>query len=81
MGATTLTDVIQMHDDVTPGGHWSPQDCVPRQKIALIIPFRDRSAQLPVFLRHIISIFKRQMLEFRIIVAEQVNMIIKRCSF
>ena len=73
MSTTTLDDVIRLHGDVLSGGHWSPPDCLPRQKIALIIPFRDRNTHLPTFLRHMVSIFKRQKLEFRIIVVEQVN--------
>ncbi|XP_033102429.1 beta-1,4-galactosyltransferase 6-like [Anneissia japonica] len=56
-----------------PGGHWKPADCLPRWKVALIIPFRDRYTHLPIFLRYIIPMLQRQKLEFGIFVIEQDN--------
>ncbi|XP_071797752.1 beta-1,4-galactosyltransferase 5-like isoform X1 [Asterias amurensis] len=55
------------------GGHWIPANCHPRWKVALIVPFRDRWFQLPIFLRNIVPFLKRQNLEFGIYVIEQAN--------
>ncbi|XP_071958147.1 beta-1,4-galactosyltransferase 6-like [Antedon mediterranea] len=59
-----------------PGGHWKPTDCLPRWKVAIIIPFRDRYSHLPIFLKHIIPMLHRQKLEFGIFVIEQDNMLL-----
>ncbi|XP_038064349.1 beta-1,4-galactosyltransferase 6-like isoform X2 [Patiria miniata] len=55
------------------GGHWIPATCHPRWKVAVIVPFRDRYFQLPIFLRNIVPFLKRQKLEFGIYVIEQAN--------
>ncbi|XP_022093697.1 beta-1,4-galactosyltransferase 6-like isoform X2 [Acanthaster planci] len=55
------------------GGHWIPAKCHPRWKVAIIVPFRDRFYQLPIFLRNIVPFLKRQKLEFGIYVIEQAN--------
>lgn len=41
--------------------------------MVLIIPYRNRYEQLSVFLRHLHPILKRQYLDYRIIVVEQVR--------
>ncbi|PIK36859.1 putative beta-1,4-galactosyltransferase 2-like [Apostichopus japonicus] len=56
-----------------PGGHWIPSTCLPRWKVAIIIPFRNRSHHLPVLLHHLIPFLQRQRLEFGIYVVEQAN--------
>ena len=65
--------VSESYKDIAPGGAWKPKDCVARQKVVIIIPFRDRESQLKVFLNHIHSILKRQLLDYRIVVVEQVT--------
>ncbi|XP_041472844.1 beta-1,4-galactosyltransferase 5-like [Lytechinus variegatus] len=56
-----------------PGGHWIPLSCNPRWKVAIVVPFRNRFHHLPIFLRHIVPLLKRQKLEFSIFIAEQRN--------
>ena len=53
------------------GGHWKPQ-CRARQKIAIIIPFRDRFSHLIVLMRHLHPMLQRQMVEYSVFVVEQV---------
>ena len=42
------------------------------QQMALIIPYRNRSEQLSIFVRHMHPILKRQNLDYRIFIIEQV---------
>ena len=54
------------------GGWWSPpQGCFPIQSTLIVIPFRDRNAQLPILLRHLHPILRRQQLHYRIVIVEQ----------
>jgi len=53
------------------GGKWAPKHCATRQEIAIIIPFRDRSEHLSLFLRQIHGILKRQEYSYRVVVIEQ----------
>lgn len=55
------------------GGWWKPYNCIPRHKVAIIIPFRDRKSHLSILLRQLHAILKRQDLMYRIIVVEQVD--------
>ncbi|KAJ8037294.1 Beta-1,4-galactosyltransferase 5 [Holothuria leucospilota] len=70
-----LSEGIKIGDDYwyLPGGHWIPAGCTPRWKVAIIIPFRNRFTQLPIFLRHLVPFLKKQYLEFGIFFAEQAN--------
>lgn len=42
-------------------------------QVAFIIPFRNRFEQLSIFLRHMHPLLKKQKLDYRIFVVEQVN--------
>uniref|UniRef100_A0A8C3P7M1 Beta-1,4-galactosyltransferase n=1 Tax=Chrysemys picta bellii TaxID=8478 RepID=A0A8C3P7M1_CHRPI len=53
------------------GGHWKPDDCLPRWKVAILIPFRNRYEHLPVLFRHLIPMLQRQRLQFAFYVIEQ----------
>lgn len=65
------SEIEQYHRDVSPGGNWRPNNCRPRSKIAIIIPYRDRRSHLIRLLDFLIPILQRQMVDFRIIVTEQ----------
>ncbi|XP_066936003.1 beta-1,4-N-acetylgalactosaminyltransferase bre-4-like, partial [Clytia hemisphaerica] len=56
---------------VKKGGWWQPEDCKPRQSTLIVIPFRNRELQLPILLRQLHPILKRQNLHYRIMVVEQ----------
>ncbi|XP_072096287.1 beta-1,4-galactosyltransferase 5-like isoform X1 [Mobula birostris] len=53
------------------GGHWKPRDCIPRWKVAILIPFRNRHEHLPILLKHLIPLLQHQRLEFAFYVIEQ----------
>ncbi|XP_054761815.2 beta-1,4-galactosyltransferase 5-like [Lytechinus pictus] len=71
---TELNLAVDIDDyRLLPGGHWIPLSCNPRWKVAIVVPFRNRFHHLPIFLRHIVPLLKRQKLEFSIFIAEQRN--------
>lgn len=58
---------------VEPGGIWHPPDCVARQRVAVIIPYRDRAEHLAVLLIVLHTMLQRQLLHYTVFVVEQVN--------
>ena len=56
---------------VKKGGWWQPEDCKPKQSTLIVIPFRNRDVHLPILLRQLHPILKRQNLHYRIMVVEQ----------
>jgi len=58
---------------VQQGGWYQPLDCLSTHHTAIIIPFRRREHHLPVLLRHLHPILKRQSLHYRIFVIEQLD--------
>lgn len=70
----TLADAILLDNYIyVPGGRWIPANCLPRWKVAIVIPFRNRFFHLPILLKHIIPYLQSQYLEFGIYVVEQAN--------
>jgi len=67
----TINNQILDKYDVTMGGSWQPDDCVAKYKVAILVPFRNRHAHLPIFLRHIYPMMAQQHLNFTIFVIEQ----------
>ncbi|KAL4233725.1 Beta-1 [Mactra antiquata] len=57
--------------DIQPGGIWKPRSCVARQRIALVLPYRNREKHLKLLLHYLLPVLKRQLLDFRIFVVEQ----------
>lgn len=55
------------------GGSWAPDDCTARHSVCIIIPYRDRKDHLWTLLYRLIPVLKRQQLDFKIFVVEQVN--------
>ncbi|XP_068213163.1 uncharacterized protein [Palaemon carinicauda] len=71
-----LNDVLKQLEWVMPGGTWSPSyeptnPCLPRHKVAVVLPYRDRLHHLIILLSWLHPILRRQQLEYTIYVAEQ----------
>ncbi|XP_062388843.1 beta-1,4-galactosyltransferase 1-like [Sardina pilchardus] len=64
-------EFIQKENPEVEGGHWWPIDCIARQKVAIIIPFRDRESHLRYWLYYLHPILQRQLLDYRIYVINQ----------
>lgn len=54
------------------GGSWAPDDCKARHSVCIVIPYRDRKDHLWTLLYRLIPVLKRQQLDFKIFVVEQV---------
>lgn len=59
--------------DVAGGGEWRPRACTARHRLAVIVPYRDRAANLDAFLYHMHPLLQRQQLAYRVFVVEQVG--------
>lgn len=66
-----MSEVEATHSDVSSGGEWSPLHCSARDRVAIIIPYRNRLSQLPVLFHYLLPILKQQLLHFRIFLVEQ----------
>ncbi|KAG5838364.1 beta-1,4-galactosyltransferase 5 isoform X1 [Anguilla rostrata] len=77
MSEIALEDVerslLEGDPSLAAGGHWKPHDCVPRWKVAILVPFRNRHEHLPILLRHLIPALQRQRIQFGFYVIEQVG--------
>ena len=58
--------------NVKEGGWWLPNDCIPKTKVAVLVPYRNRPKQLQVFLNHLHPLLQKQRLAYRVFVVEQV---------
>lgn len=67
---------IENKYNITKNGRYVPENCTAHQKVAIIIPFRDRESHLTIFLNHMHAFLMRQQLEYAIYVVEQVTIIL-----
>jgi N-terminal region of glycosyl transferase group 7 len=58
---------------MTSAGRWRPSWCIPRHRIAVLVPFRNRDKDLSVLLNVLHTHLRRQHLDYVIIVIEQVD--------
>ncbi|XP_043941291.1 beta-1,4-galactosyltransferase 2 [Protopterus annectens] len=57
--------------DVKEGGRYSPPDCKARQKVAIIIPYRNREHHLKYWLHYLHPILRRQKIDYGIYIINQ----------
>ncbi|CAL8300634.1 unnamed protein product [Arctogadus glacialis] len=67
----SLEQVMKDNVRVRPGGRYTPRDCVALQKVAVIIPFRNRDEHLKFWLHYLHPILQRQQLDYGIYVINQ----------
>lgn len=60
-------------DQLMPGGRSVPLWCIPRHRVAVIVPFRARDQHLTYFVNHLHPFLRSQLLDFVIVVVEQVQ--------
>ena len=69
----TYLEVEGENTNLQPGGESSPEACKANFNVAIIVPYRDRSQQLVVFLRHLHPFLRKQELHYRIYIVNQVD--------
>jgi len=69
----TYAELERLRDNVyVVGGVWRPRTCRSRDRVALVVPYRDRDSHLRAFLRHIHPFLQKQLIHYAIYVVEQV---------
>ncbi|XP_053318000.1 beta-1,4-galactosyltransferase 1 [Spea bombifrons] len=66
-----LEEVRRTNPSVREGGRYTPEDCKALQKVALIIPFRNRDEHLKYWLYYLHPILQRQQLDYGVYVINQ----------
>ncbi|XP_076014424.1 beta-1,4-galactosyltransferase 1-like [Genypterus blacodes] len=68
----TLDDALKIAgQQLSEGGRYTPKECVARQKVAIIIPFRNRHEHLSHWLYYLHPILMRQQLDYGVFVINQ----------
>ncbi|XP_041374888.1 uncharacterized protein LOC121387752 isoform X2 [Gigantopelta aegis] len=66
-------DIAPRNPHVQKGRRWKPKNCLSWQKVAIVIPYRDRMHHLKILLNRIHHMLHRQLIDYRIFVIEQVR--------
>lgn len=53
------------------GGRFKPSECRARDRVAIVVPFRDRKQHLPVLLKNLHPFLMRQQIDYGIFLVEQ----------
>lgn len=54
-----------------PGGYYKPADCMPNDRVAIVIPYRDRVTHLAIFLKNIHPFLMKQQANYGVFIVEQ----------
>lgn len=69
----SIAEITGDFPGVEMGGSWKPVDCQPKERVALILPYRNRQYHLNIFLNNIIAFLQQQGVDFSIFLIEQVT--------
>ncbi|XP_029381058.1 beta-1,4-galactosyltransferase 2 [Echeneis naucrates] len=69
----TMERVQKENPNVTEGGRYTPPDCRPRWKVAIIIPFRHRENHLKYWLHYLHPILRRQRIDYGVYIINQLG--------
>lgn len=61
----------RLEDKITLGGRYKPSDCRARDRVAVVVPFRDRKQHLPVLLKNLHPFLMKQQIDYGIFLVEQ----------
>lgn len=67
----SLDELEKKFPMLEPGGHYRPQECQARDRVAIIVPYRDRAQHLCTLLLNLHPLLQRQQLDYGIFVIEQ----------
>lgn len=55
------------------GGWYKPKECNAKDRVAIVIPYRDRATHLPIFLKNVHPFLMKQQIEYGIFIIEQIS--------
>ncbi|XP_066498890.1 beta-1,4-galactosyltransferase 1 [Hoplias malabaricus] len=67
----SLDQVREENPALQEGGRYKPKDCIALQKVAIIIPFRNRDEHLKFWLYYLHPILQRQQLDYGVYIIHQ----------
>ncbi|BFZ15665.1 hypothetical protein BsWGS_18704 [Bradybaena similaris] len=70
-GEPTEESIIADNPHIEIGGTWKPPDCRSWQRVAVIVPYRDRLHHLHILLRRLHPMLKLQKIAYKVFVIEQ----------
>lgn len=66
-----VSELVKMFPDMMDGGQWRPRNCTARDRVAIVIPYRNREQHLYILLRNLHPMLHRQQIDYGIFVIEQ----------
>lgn len=69
----SMERVQRENPEVRAGGRYVPPDCQPRQRVAVLVPFRHREHHLKYWLHYLHPILRRQKVAYGIYIVNQVR--------
>lgn len=69
----SLEMIRKSNPELEEGGSWRPKNCTARQKVAIIIPFRNRETHLRHWLFYLHPVLQRQQLDYKVYIINQVG--------
>ena len=81
MKPKSFEDMEKMNPEMLPGGRFTPTWCKPRHRVAIVIPYRNRTEQLGLFLLNYLPILQRQLTKFGIFVIDLVSLTLYTLSY
>ncbi|PIO72046.1 N-acetyllactosaminide 3-alpha-galactosyltransferase [Teladorsagia circumcincta] len=68
----SIKDLEKKYNYLQQGGHNVPEGCKALNRVAVIVPYRDRESHLRILLNNMHSFLTKQKLDYAIVVVEQV---------
>lgn len=71
MNVPSLEVAEKEFPDVMPGGHFWPKECTSRHRVAILVPYRNRTEHLRIFTYNIHRVLSRQQIDYGVFIIEQ----------
>lgn len=75
LSAPSYEEMEPEFSNIEVGGTFKPKDCVARHRVAILIPYRNRTEHLKILLYNLHQMLPRQQIDYGIFVIEQVGFI------
>ncbi|TKR64216.1 hypothetical protein L596_024789 [Steinernema carpocapsae] len=62
---------LDIHPQLKIGGHWKPETCEAMQRVAIIVPYRNREEHRRILLKNLHPLLQKQQLDYTIFVVDQ----------